>query len=1128
MREMVTVKGKPMFFGVKNSRCGERGYTLIDLAMALTIFGLLLSGVATGARVYMKDKQIAQTREYTRVVANAIDNYVLEKGHFPCPAAINKQMSNADYGKSEVCATANSYNDVTKEVTPTVAAGAFDTARGLWGEIAEDSTTKFVVRGMVPFASLSLPEFYAYDAYGNRLQYAVTVSQTDEKGFINSNAGGITVTDSRSSGATLSNARKTNHYLVFSSGPGEEGAWSRYGVMVKPCGTGFDGENCNTATQSAARYTAARYSLADGANRFDDVVVAKSSKHKPLWKPTSTTSGNISAVEDKPVVIKSSVDSVAMTAPANAAALRMDVKGTAQSQQAQSPKYCLNSDGSRCFDSDELINETPSAFACPTGFIKSISGGRANCTSLSYTCPTHSASTPMYVRGFDSKGNIDCAPVNFTTNNPPPIVVARCGSSHLQLMQAQPTAGTLCQAGTSTSVIQSETKWDWNCEALSGGHPTNTVACWTYRQKAIVNGACGSANGTQVTSAPSSNLCSAGTASAVQGSGPWNWLCSSQNGGSNASCSASWRRAGQCGTANGVTVAAPPSSNLCAVGTASTVGGPNPYTWTCQGQNGGGDASCSSGPRTTVNGACGASNGGEFYTQPTSGLCTTGTQSGVVGTGPWTWSCVGAGIPQGSTANCSANRRENGVCGAANGQNMVSAPSGGSLCNSGTASAVGGSGPWTWNCTGINGGTSSSCSAQRQINASCGGSANTCGSGTSSGYSAGSCGGSATWTCNGANGGTNASCSSANGPCAVNGSCGGSANSCGSGTASGYSAGSCGGSQTWSCVGAHGGSTANCSIANAACAVGGSCGGSANSCNSGTASGYNAGSCGGSQTWSCVGSGGGGTANCSIANAACAVGGSCGGSANSCNSGTPSGYNAGSCGGSQTWSCVGSGGGGTANCSIANGACAVHGVCGSSGGCSSGSAINNNGAYCGNMTWQCQGSGGGGTASCTEYLGSCGGGGGGGCFTGTTEVIMADGSRKAIANLKKGDKLRGHTQTNAVVSNKPFYVRSILYRINDSKDAYVTANHPFYTKGGEWKALDAELARKEHPGMEITTLKVGDILIHEDGREVELKTFTPEDHGWLIVYNPSLDGDHTYYANDLLMHNLLNEYEQKH
>ena len=53
-----------------------------------------------------------------------------------------------------------------------------------------------------------------------------------------------------------------------------------------------------------------------------------------------------------------------------------------------------------------------------------------------------------------------------------------------------------------------------------------------------VNGQCGSANGGTFASAPTTNLCSAGTAGAVTGSGPWIWTCAGLNGGTNASCQA--------------------------------------------------------------------------------------------------------------------------------------------------------------------------------------------------------------------------------------------------------------------------------------------------------------------------------------------------------------------------------------------------------------------------------------------------------------------------------------------------------------------------------------------------------------------------------------------------------------
>lgn len=63
---------------------------------------------------------------------------------------------------------------------------------------------------------------------------------------------------------------------------------------------------------------------------------------------------------------------------------------------------------------------------------------------------------------------------------------------------------------------------------------------------------------------------------------------------------------------------------------------------------------------------------------------------------------------------------------------------------------------------------------------------------------------------------TNTSCSVA--VCVINGTCGGSANSCATGSPSGYAAGSCGGAQTWTCNGTPWGTNASCSIANAACA----------------------------------------------------------------------------------------------------------------------------------------------------------------------------------------------------------------------------------------------------------------------------------------------------------------------
>lgn len=54
-----------------------------------------------------------------------------------------------------------------------------------------------------------------------------------------------------------------------------------------------------------------------------------------------------------------------------------------------------------------------------------------------------------------------------------------------------------------------------------------------------IPGFCGYSNDLALSSAPTTGLCSAGTASSVTGSGPWSWSCAGSGGGSTASCSAS-------------------------------------------------------------------------------------------------------------------------------------------------------------------------------------------------------------------------------------------------------------------------------------------------------------------------------------------------------------------------------------------------------------------------------------------------------------------------------------------------------------------------------------------------------------------------------------------------------------
>ena len=160
---------------------------------------------------------------------------------------------------------------------------------------------------------------------------------------------------------------------------------------------------------------------------------------------------------------------------------------------------------------------------------------------------------------------------------------------------------------------------------------------------------------------------------------------------------------GSCGSSNGSNVYSAPSTNLCSSGSASAVGGSGPWSWTCSGSNGGASASCSA--NLAVNGVCGSSNGAGFYSVPTSNFCSAGSASAVSGSGPWSWSCIGA--YGGTNASCSALLKVDGACGSKNGKYTSSTPTGTQACTAGTITGMGGS--YSWSCVGTNGGTNASC-----------------------------------------------------------------------------------------------------------------------------------------------------------------------------------------------------------------------------------------------------------------------------------------------------------------------------------------------------------------------------------------------------------------------------------
>jgi len=163
------------------------------------------------------------------------------------------------------------------------------------------------------------------------------------------------------------------------------------------------------------------------------------------------------------------------------------------------------------------------------------------------------------------------------------------GSTPVSKTAAEAGCNSMLRAWPSHTYPTLSTAHTYTAKLMTGTTQLATKSVTIAATTQQVNGSCGSANGTTVSSAPSSNLCSAGTASGVVGTGPWNWVCTSSSG-TTASCVASKTATtqvnGACGSANGTTVSTAPASNLCSVGTASGVVGTGPWNWVCTSSSG--------------------------------------------------------------------------------------------------------------------------------------------------------------------------------------------------------------------------------------------------------------------------------------------------------------------------------------------------------------------------------------------------------------------------------------------------------------------------------------------------------------------------------------------------------------
>jgi len=157
------------------------------------------------------------------------------------------------------------------------------------------------------------------------------------------------------------------------------------------------------------------------------------------------------------------------------------------------------------------------------------------------------------------------------------------------------------------------------------------------------------------------------------------------------------------------------------------------------------------------------------------------------------------------------------------------------------------------------------------------------------------------------------------------------------------------------------------------------------------------------------------------------------------------------------------------------------------------------------------------------------------CFTSDTLVTMSDGTKKHISAVRRGDIVKSapcnkcgnvHGNEETAIEVVPIGSR-LLYGFNGS-EPFVSEEHPLMTTEG-WGSINVNTFREMEPetyeavieenGGHLVDINVGTTLVTETG-EMKIESWVPQEREpELQLYNLGLSGNHTYYANDMLVHN---------
>jgi len=191
----------------------SRGFTLVELAVVLTIVTLLLASLMYTLSAQVEQRNFEETRRRLEQARELIVSFALVNGRLPCPARFTSTASSSA-GLESFCTAAATSSSSTCVGTETTTVQTHGTCSNHFD-------------GYVPGASLGSIQTdgngFAIDAWGNRLRYSVARTNTNCSGTSTPPNTYTTMFTSKSSLQQYGISCQPNDLLVCKSGSGITG-----------------------------------------------------------------------------------------------------------------------------------------------------------------------------------------------------------------------------------------------------------------------------------------------------------------------------------------------------------------------------------------------------------------------------------------------------------------------------------------------------------------------------------------------------------------------------------------------------------------------------------------------------------------------------------------------------------------------------------------------------------------------------------------------------------------------------------------------------------------------------------------------------------------------------------------